>query len=103
MTKVRRIQGQVKFKLRNFDTVIYTEEHTQEVRYRYSIEDSPGLLEIFLTIPEEADPVEYFVLHTKDLYRGYLSYIVYHGKWKHTIYKNRPEENNYQYHKLLMY
>ena len=96
-------KGQVKFKLRNFDTVIYTEEHTQEVRYRYSIEDSPGLLEIYLTIPEEADPVEYFVLHVKDIYRGYFNYVVYHGKWKYSLLKNRPEVNEYQFHKIAMY
>lgn len=86
----------IKFTLRNFDTVIYTEEHTQEVRYRYSIEDSPGLLEIFLTIPEEADPVEYFVLHTKDLYRYNLpvDYVVYHGKWKYRLESLRDKYGN---------
>lgn len=38
---------EIKFTLKNFDSVIYTEEHIQEVRYRYSIDDSMCLLEIF--------------------------------------------------------
>jgi hypothetical protein len=83
----------LKLKLRNFDSVIYTEEHTQEVRYRYSIEDSPGLLEIYLTIPEDVDPVEYFVLHTKDMYKYNvpIDYNVYHGKWKYTMHLQKDD------------
>jgi len=78
----------IKFTLKNFDSVIYTEEHIQEVRYRYTIEDSMGLLEIFLTIPDSVDPVEYFVLHTKDLYKYNVpvEYIVYYGIWKYSLY-----------------
>lgn len=90
----------MKIKLRKFDTLIDTEEHNQEVRYLYSIGDSTGLLEINLTIPEESDPVEYFVMHIKDLYRGYNKYNIYHGKWKHCIVINR---NNFQYNKIQMY
>lgn len=75
----------VKIKLRNFDSVVYTEEHTQDVKYTYSIDDSLGLLGIELTIPEDADPVEYFVLHLKDLYKGYPTYECIHGKWKYTL------------------
>lgn len=87
------IKKEIKFTLKNFDVVIYTEEHTQEVRYRYSIDDSFGLLEINLTIPEEADQVEYFVLHIKDLYKYNVpvDYIVYHGKWKYKLEYNKDE------------
>ena len=56
---------QVKFKLRNYDTVVYDEEETQEVRYLYTIEDSGGFLEMNLTIPADADPVEYFCIKIK--------------------------------------
>ena len=92
----------LKLKLRNFDSVIYTEEHTQEVRYRYSIEDSPGLLEIYLTIPEDVDPVEYFVLHTKDLYKYNvpIDYNVYHGRWKYWLIHT---EDGYEFQKLKMW
>lgn len=96
----------IKFTLKNFDSVIYTEEHIQEVRYRYTIEDSMGLLEIFLTIPDSADPVEYFVLHTKDLYKYNVpvDYIVYHGKWKYLLkYYNCKSIKGYQLLKRKMY
>lgn len=79
----------MKIKLRSFDTVIYTEEHTQEVRYLYSIEDSTGILEIDLTIPEEADPVEQFILHIKDIYRGIYEYVIYHTKYKYRYTKHK--------------
>ena len=75
----------VKIRLRNFNTVIYTEEHTQEVEYLYTIEDSNGFLKIDLTIPEEADPVEYFVYHLKDLYKGFREYICYHDKYRYRL------------------
>ena len=93
---------EIKFTLKNFDSVIYTEEHIQEVRYRYSIDDSMDLLEIFLTIPEEADQVEYFVLHIKDLYKYNVpvDYIVYHGKWKYILSLNVDE---WQLRKIKMY
>lgn len=94
---------QVKIKLRNYDTVIYNEEHIQEVRYTYSIDDSTGLLEIYLTIPEDADPVEYFVLHVKDLYKGYNCYYVYHSKYKYSLLKNNKYDFNYQLHKIKMW
>ena len=75
----------VTIKLKYVDPVIYTEEHTQDVKYMYSIEDSLGLLEINLTIPEEADPVEYFVLHLKDLYKGFREYICYYKNMKYRL------------------
>lgn len=92
----------IKFTLKNFDSVIYTEEHIQEVRYRYTIEDSMGLLEIFLTIPDSVDPVEYFVLHTKDLYKYNVpvEYIVYHTKWKYSLYL---AGDSWELHKIKMY
>ena len=96
----------IKFTLKNFDIVIYTEEHIQEVRYRYTIEDSTGLLEIYLTIPEEADPVEYFVLHIKDLYKYNIpvDYIVYHTKWKYILrYYHSKSIRGYQLLKRKMY
>ena len=77
----------IKIKLKKFDTVIYTEEHTQEVKYVYSIDDSTGLLEMMLTIPENSDPVEQFVIHLKDLYRYNVPvvYTVYHNNYKYTL------------------
>ena len=75
----------VKIKLRNYDTVLYSEEHTQEVKYIYSIDESLGLLEIYLTIPEQTDPVEFFVYHTKDLYKGFREYIVYYKNFKYRL------------------
>ena len=95
-----------KFKVRNFNTVIYDEEHIQEVNYIYSIDDSVGLLKITLTIPEEADPVEYSVLHTKDLYKYNIpvDYIVYHGKWKYILkYYHSKLIRGYQLLKRKMY
>ena len=80
-----------KFKVRNFNTVIYDEEHIQEVDYVYSIDDSVGLLKITLTIPEEADPMEEFVIHLKNIYRGILEYVVYHGKWKYTMHLQKDD------------
>lgn len=90
----------MKIKLRKFDTLIDTEEHNQEVRYLYSIGDSTGLLEIHLTIPEESGPVEYFVIHIKDLYKGYTNYNIYHSKWKYTILN---DNNAFQLNKIQMY
>lgn len=92
-----------KIKLRKFDTLIDTEEHIQEVRYLYSIGSSTGLLEINLTIPEDADPVEYFVYRIKDLYKGYNQYDIIHGKWKYSLLKNWKDELNFQLHKIKMY
>ena len=86
----------MKIKLRSFDSVIYTEEHTQEVRYYYSIEDSTGLLEINLTIPEESDPAEEFVIHIKNLYKGYLQYEILHNKWKYK-YSNHKTVNGVEW------
>lgn len=92
----------VKIKLKTFTSRIDTEEHIQEVTYKYSIEDSIGLLEIELTISEEADPVEYFVLHTKDLYKYNvpIEYIVYHTKWKYSLYF---DGGIWELHKIKMY
>ena len=90
----------MKIKLRSYDSVIYTEEHSQEVKYLYSIDDSMGLLEIHLTIPEEADPVETFVLDMKNLYRGFEHYVVYHSKYKYDLLVDR---NSYQLNKIKMW
>lgn len=90
----------MKIRLKRFNTLIDTDEHSQEVQYFYSIEDSTGLLEINLNIPEESDPVEYFVIHIKDLYKGYPNYNIYHGKWKYSILSNN---NSFQYNKIKMY
>ncbi len=90
----------MKIKLRSFSTVIYTEEHVQEVEYLYSIDDSSGLLKIDLTIPEEADPVEQFAIHIKYLYRGYNNYNIYHGKWKYSLFN---DNNAFQLNKIRMY
>lgn len=103
MSKVRRIQGQVKFKLRNFDIAIYTEGHIQEVRYIYSVEDLPGLLVMYLIMAEEADPVEQFVIHIKDLYKGYNKYVIYHGKWKYSLLKNKVQDNEYKITRFKMW
>ena len=75
----------MKFKLKNFTTLIYDEEKIQEVDYIYSISDSVGLLKITLTIPEDADPVEQFIIHLKDIYRNLGTYIVYHTKFKYKL------------------
>lgn len=72
-------------KLKSFDTVVYETEHTQEVRYIYSIGDSLGVLEINLTIPDSQDPVEYFMLHLKDLYKGFNEYIGYYKNFKYRL------------------
>ena len=93
----------VKIKLRSVDTVQYTEEHTQEARYVYSIEDSIGILEIFLTLPEDADPVEQFVIHVKDLYKGFLNYVVYYRVWKYSLLLNNIKDFNFQLHRIKMW
>ena len=67
----------MKIKLRSFESKIYSDEKIQDVKYYYSIEDSIGMLEINLTLPEESDPVEWFVIHLKDLYKGFKEYICY--------------------------
>lgn len=79
---------EVKIKLRSVDSVHYETEHTQEVRYTYSIEDSIGLLEIYLTVPEEAEPVEQFVIHMKDLYKGFSIYNMYYKNYKYILSVN---------------
>lgn len=75
----------MEIKLRSFEAKINPDEKIQEVRYLYSIEDSLGLLEINLTIPEESDQVEQFIIHLKDLYKGFKEYIVYHNRWKYRL------------------
>lgn len=75
----------MEIKLRNFESNIDPEEKVQDVKYYYSIKDSIGMLEINLTLPEESDPVEWFVYHLKDLYKGFKEYIVYHNKWKYSL------------------
>lgn len=75
----------LKIKLKKYDTVLYTEEHIQEVKYIYSIDDSTGLLEIMLTLPEDADPVEQFVIHLKYLYKGYKEYTCYYNRYKYRL------------------
>ena len=64
------------------------------------IDDSLGLLKIDLTIPEEADPVEQFVIHIKDIYRGYNTYNIYHNKWKYSLFK---DDSAFQLNKIKMY
>lgn len=90
----------MKVKLKNLSSVVYTEEHIQEVEYLYSIEDSLGLLKIVLTIPENSDPAEYFALHIKDLYKGYNHYTIYHSKYKYDILVDR---NTFQLNKNKMW
>lgn len=93
----------MKIKLRSFENEIDNEEHIQKVKYLYSIDDSIGLLGMDLFIPEEADPVEYFALRIKDIYRGYNAYNVYHGKYKYTVFKNWKDQFDFQLHKVKMY
>ena len=99
---ISRTKEQVKFKLRNFDTVVYDEE-IQEVRYLYTIEDSGGFLEMDLTIPADADPVEQFCLHIKDLYRGYINYVIYHSRYKYNVLLLKPTDFDYQLHRTRMW
>ena len=73
----------MKIKLRNFDTKINPDEKIQDVKYYYSIADSTGLLGIDLTIPDDADPVEQFILHIKNLYKDFSQYEILHNKWKY--------------------
>ena len=94
---------QVKFKLRNYDTVVYDEEDTQDVRYLYTIEDSGGFLGMNLTIPKDADPVEQFCIHIKDLYRGYINYVIYHGRYKYNVLLQKPMSFDYQLHRIRMW
>ena len=95
-----KVPSVMKIKLRSFDTVIYTEEHIQEVEYLYSIDDSLGILKVELTIPEEADPVEQFVIHIKDIYRGFIAYNIYHNKYKYSLLKDGTA---FQLNKIKMY
>lgn len=75
----------MKIKLKDFVTKINPDDEIQDVYYRYSIDDSTGLLALELTIPLESDPVEWFVYHTKDLYKDIKEYIIYHNKWKYIL------------------
>lgn len=75
----------MKIKLKDFVTKMHPDDEIQDVYYRYSIEDSTGLLAIDINIPLESDPVEWFVYHTKDLYKDMHEYIVYHNKWKYIL------------------
>lgn len=93
----------MRIKLRKYDTVVYTEEKTQEVRYIYSIDDSTGLLEIYLTLPEEADPVESFVIDMKNLYRGFKEYIVYYSKYKYRLDIEKNSDVEFYLSKIQMY
>ena len=90
----------MKIKLKDFVTKMNTEEEIQDVYYRYSVGDSTGLLAIELTIPLESDPVEWFVYHIKDLYKGFYEYIVFHNKWKYML---ETSDNEIYYHKIKMY
>ena len=90
----------MKIKLKDFVTKMNVDEEIQRVYYRYSIEDSTGLLELDITIPLESDPVEWFVYHTKDLYKDMKEYIVYHNKWKYIL---EYDEDEIYIHKIKMY
>ena len=81
----------MKIKLKDFVTKMHPDDEIQDVYYRYSIEDSTGLLAIELTIPLESDPVEWFVYHTKDLYKDMHEYIVFHNKWKYILEQSDDE------------
>lgn len=93
----------MRIKLRKYDTVVYTEEKTQEVRYIYSIDDSTGLLEIYLTLPEEADPVESFVIDMKNLYRGLKEYIIYYKNYKYRLDIEKNSDLGFYLTKIQMY
>lgn len=90
----------MKIKLKDFVTKMHLDDEIQDVYYRYSIEDSTGLLALEITIPAESDPVEWFVYHTKDLYKDMKEYIVYHGKWKYIL---EYDEDETYIHKIKMY
>ena len=60
---------ELKIRLVRFDDRIDTDEHIQEISYKYSLEDSSGLLEINLTIPEEDDPLRAFIYSISNLYK----------------------------------
>lgn len=94
----------MEIKLRSFEAKINSDEKIQEVRYLYSIEDSLGLLEINLTLPEESDQVEQFIIHLKDLYKGFKEYIVYHNRWKYRLDIDKNKYINEMYlNKIRMY
>ena len=78
---------QIKLKLKTLYCLVDPEEHIQDVTYKYYNDTLRGLQEINLVIPEEADTVEQFIIHIRDLYRGYLNYVVYYGKWKYSLLK----------------
>lgn len=69
-----------KFRLRGFDS--YIGDLVKEVEYRYSIEDSSGLLKIELTMYNDIDEVEQFINQLSKLYR-LEDFIVYHSKFKY--------------------
>ena len=94
----------MKIKLRSIESTIYPDEKIQDVKYYYSIEDSLGMLEINLTLSEESDPVEWFVFHLKDLYKGFKEYICYHGKFKDRLdYDKNKYCDEWYISKIKMY
>lgn len=95
----------MEIKLRSFEAKINPDEKIQEVRYLYSIEDSTGLLAIELTIPLESDPVEWFVYHTKDLYKDMKEYIIFHNKWKYILEYDKGNKfmEEWYFSKIKMY
>lgn len=90
----------MRIKLRSFDSNVFPDEKIQDVFYRYSIEDSSGVLEINLTMSEENDPVEQFILKIKDLYKGFNTYNIYCFNYKYTLL---VDNNSYQLNKVKMY
>ena len=97
---------ELKIRLVRFDDKIDVDEHIQEISYKYSLEDSSGLLEINLTIPEEDDPLRAFIYSISNLYKYNvpIDYIVYHGKYKHILkYYNCKSVKGYMYYKRKMY
>ena len=95
---------ELKIRLVRFDDKIDVDEHIQEISYKYSLEDSSGLLEINLTIPEEDDPLRAFIYSISNLYKYNIpvDYVVYHGRYKH-ILKYFKNIKDYEYFKRKMY
>lgn len=104
MYKLQKIKvpSIIKIKLRSYEVLDVFDKESY-ISFKYSIEDSTGLLEMRLSIPDNADPVEKFSLGIKDLYRDYLSYHIYSGRYKYNVFKNNYNSPDYQLHKTKMY
>lgn len=104
MYKLQRIKvpSILRIKLRSYE-VIDVFDNESYISFKFSIEDSTGLLELCLSVLENSDPVERFCIGIKDLYRDYLKYNIYSGKYKYSILKNNYDKLDYQLHKVKMY